>query len=525
MAHDNKAIPAKNHNPRHVLLILSLLALGGTLILLAATARGIGLSPDSAYYIGAARSLVRGRGLVAPFGDPQRQAMTHFAPLFPAVLALFGKTGIDPLEAARWLNSFLFGLHVLLAGLIVRRYAPASFWAPILGSFLMLTSVIALWVHSWAWSEPLFILLGLSGLWLLAEHLERPRPSFLVGASGLISLAWLTRYPGVALVVTGFVGIFLFSPERPLAKFRDCALFFGLGSLPIFLWICRNYLAAGSATNRELVFHSIRFANLAFGLGSVSEWVLPHGTSTLAGAVVLFGLTAFMVIAGTIVWSRERRCAGGPLYAAHLMPFLLVIFILAYFAVVILSMLFLDANITLDNRILAPIYVSTLFVLLCWGYRLFAESGRRSVTSVIPIVCIVFAAISTGRAAYAITYTRSQGLGYASVAWRSSVMMQEIKELPRGLTVFTNAPAAVYSVTGRASLPIPGKVDLYTLRVNENYGNELVEMRQHLATGAALLAYFNSSSWYLPSEKELREQLQLQPVRIFPEGAFYTATY
>ncbi len=522
---NERILPLKFGNAHYVLPALILFSLAGAIILLAATAQGIGLSPDSASYIGAARNLLHGHGLSVPFGNPQNRAMTHFAPLFPVALACLGKFGIDPLEAARWLNALLFGLNILLVGLMLRSYAPASFWTPILGSFLMLTSVIVLWVHSWAWSEPLFIFLGLSGLWLLARHLEHPKPPLLFGSSALIALAWLARYPGVALAAAGLVGILLLSRETTRVKFHDCAIFLGVSLVPISLWMLRNFSVAGSATNRRLAFHSIDTANFMLGLRSISAWMLPRGTSALFGGVMLISLLLCLTIAGAVVWAEEERQARE--FSGHVrsLPFLLAIFVLTYGATIIFSMLFLDANITLDNRILAPVHICVIVILLCWGHRLIGGADRNSIGTAACVACAFFAAVYAGRAAYAFAHTRKHGLGYSSAAWQNSAMMREIRSLPPSLTIFTNAPAAVYSVAGRASLPVPAKADLYTLRVNENYGDELVEMRRQLATGAALLAYFNSSSWHLPSEDELREQLRLQPVRTFPEGAFYTATY
>ena len=85
-------------------IFFALLGMAGLLL---ATRLGIGLSTDSAVYIGAARNLESGRGLTVPFGREIGAPLTIAPPLFSAMLAMIGFFGLDPLTGARWLNIFL----------------------------------------------------------------------------------------------------------------------------------------------------------------------------------------------------------------------------------------------------------------------------------------------------------------------------------------------------------------------------------------------------------------------------------
>src|SRR5687768_2666146 len=92
----------------------ALLVVGGVCalaLMLWTTALGAGVSPDSVLYIDAARNLLAGKGLVA-LGIP----LSHYPPGYPAVLALGGLAGIEPLAGARLLNALLFGLNAMLIG-------------------------------------------------------------------------------------------------------------------------------------------------------------------------------------------------------------------------------------------------------------------------------------------------------------------------------------------------------------------------------------------------------------------------
>ena len=96
------------------LAVLSLLA--GTAVLAATMRYGPGVSPDSAMYVAAARSLLDGAGFVGYDGLP----VAFWPPLYPAVLAAFGALGPDVVAVARWLGALVFGLVVFFSGRVSR---------------------------------------------------------------------------------------------------------------------------------------------------------------------------------------------------------------------------------------------------------------------------------------------------------------------------------------------------------------------------------------------------------------------
>ena len=131
-----------------ILAILLFLAGIGMLSLLFATTPGVGVTPDSVVYFDLARNISDGRGFVATNCEGKETPTTRFPPLFPALLALFGKAGIAPVLGARWLNLLLFGANILLVGLILRRYTNTSLYPAALGSFFMLSSPAMVETHS-----------------------------------------------------------------------------------------------------------------------------------------------------------------------------------------------------------------------------------------------------------------------------------------------------------------------------------------------------------------------------------------
>ena len=85
-------------------------------------------------------------------------------PLYPFILSLGQFIAIDPFEGARWLNSILFGLNIILICFVIKKYT-RSFGMGLAGALLMLLAWDVEKVHLMAQNESLFIFIML--LWFL----------------------------------------------------------------------------------------------------------------------------------------------------------------------------------------------------------------------------------------------------------------------------------------------------------------------------------------------------------------------
>ena len=135
-------------------LALSILGAAGVLLVLANTRLGAYTSDDTYYYIYPARDFLAGKGFHPSY---------IFAPLFPFALAGLGLFGLEALDAARWLNALLFGVNIVLVGILARRIGMQFIFA-LLAAALVLLSDLTVEIHSWAMSEALaftFMLLSL----------------------------------------------------------------------------------------------------------------------------------------------------------------------------------------------------------------------------------------------------------------------------------------------------------------------------------------------------------------------------
>ena len=99
--HNNCDMKTKANLTLMILIVLTMVAIAAILLI---TRWGVGLSPDSLVYVGAARSFAAGDGLMVPFGGVSGQAspMTHHAPMYSVLLSVSQIVGVDALIGGRF---------------------------------------------------------------------------------------------------------------------------------------------------------------------------------------------------------------------------------------------------------------------------------------------------------------------------------------------------------------------------------------------------------------------------------------
>jgi hypothetical protein len=505
------------------LLSVLILALASAGLVWYATAWGIGTSPDSVAYIGAARNLAAGQGLTVPFGGLVDGPMTHHAPLYPALLAAFGITGIDPADTARALGAFFMAANVLLAAFLVHNSLPRYSWSPILAGLLVGISPALLEIHSMAWTEPMFIFLGFLGLALLGRALEQNSGLLVAASAGLVGLAVLTRYAGLALIATGCLDILLQGNER-LAKRLATAASFGLVAItPLALWSIRNLSVTGTATSRSLNFHLIERSQLWQGMSTTSSWLLVPENAPTPIHLVALGLLG-LVTGAAILWLWRQRRPNQPVFG--ITGGMVGLFVPVYGFFLLLSISFFDANTPLDGRILSPLYFASVIILVVL-FSQFVEASQARFWRIALLSCTAMLVIGYGQAALSwLQSAHQQGIGFSARAWQQSSVMAEVRDLPAGILVYTNSPEAVYFNGNHRSLRLPRSFETVSQQANPNYDAEIAAVQQQLATGKAVVVFFtNLGRQTNPSEAELVDRLSLELVVDTLDGNIYISQH
>ncbi len=493
-------------------LALSLIAFMGMVLVLRATPQGLGLSDDSIAYIAGARSLVAGNGYREAWLASD-QPVTHFPPSFSAVLAFFGLFGIDPLHAVRWVNALLFGLNAALLGILGWRMTP-SLTAGLVLSALFVTSGEMFQVHAVAMSEPLFIFLSLLSFWMFDLYVERLPSStarwsgsegwlWLIACGTFVGMAYLTRYAGLALIAT-FVVTLLILHKSWRKRLVSIGIFLE-SILPWFLtWTIRNWLVAGNTTNRTFAWHPLTSENIRTGLRVFSGFFIPIESwrrdfvkqPVIIEAMIVLVLGAVLVWVIVTAWKYLSRPQDittplsphgrGEHGAREVISFTTGLYIFAYLALIVASMLMFDAATKFKLRILAPVLVSLMILLVAFG--IWVRNKRRGIVVMLTVLVL---GVSIYKQSITVKTWASSELGYASFQWYDSQAMAFLRELPEDVMIYTNEPGAVYLYTGRGCYVLPDRIDSATTQVHTNFEEGVAFMQADINQGKAVLAIFD----------------------------------
>jgi|GEM_PF-3308001 len=437
--------------------VLIALALAGVAAMVYMTPKGPGIYYDSVIYVDSARNLLLGKGYVSTLAVSSKVNLTHgerpltcFPPLFPLILALIGLWGPDPMNGAGGLNAFLFGLNILLVGLALRKYTRGSFYTSVLGSFLMLTSATMLSVHSIAQTEPLFLFLGTLGILLVMRYLRNGSRWALVAGSVAMALAFLTRYVGGALIVTGLVGILFVGSQAFSRRVMDGLIFLVVSVFPMGLFLMRNIYMAGDATGRSFSFHPVVadfFKVLFITMGS---WIFPGsnkvilfpGQDIFTGLILVVILTG-LIFSGVVLFHHkvEREEGKGIKEYLRNTPFLLLTFIGICLLLLFLSICFFDPSTRPNERHTSCLFMAGLILVLYLLHRTYHFSKRRGLRLGLITVSTVFAAGYLSAAIMCTVSYHKYGRGLTGKRWEVFRMISEKirRDMPE-VTVFTTGP-------------------------------------------------------------------------------------
>jgi 4-amino-4-deoxy-L-arabinose transferase-like glycosyltransferase len=475
---------------------------------------GAGVSPDSVVYITAARNLAAGRGLSVALDAGSFVRLAHYPPLYPATLAAPSVFGADPLVTARWLGAALFAANTVLTGCLA-FLASRSRAASLAAALLFLAAPPMVMAHTMAWSEPLFIAFVLCAIISLSAYLQMPRPWLLMAAAAAAALAFLTRYAGAAIVLAGIIALAWKGPPEWRQRLKVAAMFALGAAFPGAVWLMRNRLVAGTAADRLIMFHPPDAAMLARGLELAASWFFPLPAPT---GTALLGMLALVCAYPALM----RRWAAAPVEAGRCaVNTITTLWIVCYSSVVLASISFLDQEIPLDSRMLAPLYPTLVApVVALWSAAIRHDRSRLSVVGV-ALVSVVLCSEAAASMPW-IVLARREGIGYASRSWRASPLAGRLVELGRA-PVFSNAPEAVYLVTGLSAVSLPAKIDPRTRAPNPDYAEAVAAVGRRLSAEGGVLAYFKAVSWrwYLPPETELVTVLGLRPLAREVDGTVY----
>ena len=461
---------------RITLLLAALSALGMFLVLVRGSTYGVSVTPDSVAYISAARNLLAGNGFTQWNGS----SYVHAPPLFPLLLALTGIFGHDPADTAGYVNAFLCGLAIFLSSRwlwqhLRARPAPTSralqTWLLLWAAAVLVLSPTLLRIASFAWSEPLFILLTVSALFTFNTFLDTGKRASLVLAAIFTALACLTRYVGITIPAIMLL-LLLLRKDTLSKKTTDTVIYALIVGTPLSVWLLRNFLVSGTWTGpRAPAQYSFLF-NLKNMFVILADWVLPwpwvlemenllarlFSVEEVTPQHLLVPLIPTLLIFGIGAWICLTRL---PLH--HVRPIvLLATFTSVYLVFLIIAISVLEAD-PLSRRFLAPVYIPLLGIVVLflddlfhydlqrkllgtlrfpWVQNVFAEGRIAGLTVVVMALLSCWLWVPVNANAQHIRQALENGQdGYNSRTWAESEIIAHINENPCARCVFFSANA------------------------------------------------------------------------------------
>ncbi len=283
---------------RRVLIGQATLAAVGAAAVLIATRDDPVLSADSITYLSAAENLRDVDG----YRDFTGQQLAHFPPVFPALLAIGGRS-------LTWAALVGAAAAAVTAALLVGVLAARVRWpAAVAGGLLYVLAQAAIRTEQTVWSEGPYVALSLAMIYVLRREGVTTRRA--AGAGLLAGLGFLTRYAGAGLVVTGLVMVVVASRADRRRAVRCGGAYLGVSGSLATIWMARNLAATGDPLGPHfrggagesldtLVDHLVvALGRLVIDLDDVGPMTEP------AGAVALVGLLgAVMAVALQRRWN------------------------------------------------------------------------------------------------------------------------------------------------------------------------------------------------------------------------------
>lgn len=440
-----------------IVFLITLSVLSASLVLLREVTYGVWVSWDSMNYIDGANKLRTGSFLDAyPATTP---------PLFPILLASANLFAVDPRYIAGPLNAAAFGLSVFVAGQWLRSRIEAGFlivWACLAVTFsIPLTNAASV-----ALTEAVFILLTLLAIVEIDKFLNTSQRSSLIWAALYTALACMTRYAGIALMMTIVLLLIFQHNARLFESAKRIVMYLLIAITPLGLWLLRNLLFNGTLTGIRRPSNAIFQETLQQTNGVIAKWVYlnlsPGGVQVVVVVLVGIALLALMIAAGYSLIRPYRDAETWNNWSPYIT---FGTFTLVYISFIITSQMstHLDSP---GNRFLSPVYIPLLFTAVFTMDRFIRYQQKRRLLPTVgnwPIIGIIATAglnLLTAVLAIVLTFWLYQAVllnaaiiqksnagrygGFASPKWAHSEIIRYIQAHDISGVVYSNVPPAIY---------------------------------------------------------------------------------
>jgi hypothetical protein len=458
-----------------------------------------------------------------------------FPPLLPILLAPFERLGIASVDVLRLLNPLMLGASLGLLGLLAYRMT-RSIPLAVTGAALAMHAYV-LQLFGFVQSEPLYFVLSLLGLLMLATYLERGDRNLLTWFTVFASLACLTRVVGVSLVAAGAIALLAWSSGPIRARCIRASIVAGAALLPLLVFLVYGSVAAGPG-HRPIGWHPPSRSDYRDVLSTIDRWLVPtdpfgplSARSRLLYGLLLAGVFALVVVfAWTARRSRGPEPVSEPVSAvgnARVLP-LLAVYLGCYLASLVATrtLTYASSVFQFGGRLLIPAlpiaWLVVLGVIARWARRRLTPSTTTHVFVVVTVLGLAFAGIQLTRA-------RTEVFGWpdgpgVNPPLAASPTLQLLRRYPANTLVVTNDPGRAWYDDGFNAISVPATRVALSEEPNGNLNRDITQLRSLLAHGHGVVVYLDGlylTTMHLVGEARLKAAVPLHEVARTADGRVY----
>jgi hypothetical protein len=366
-------------------------------------------------------------------------------------------------------------------------------------------------------TEPLYLFLSLLGIEIFNKYQRDGQPlRWLAWLGGVGALLFLTRFVGLALVAACALVILIQAGRPWLVRLRDAAALVGISVLPMLTWMLRNYLAAESLANKNMSFTAIPAEQIADLVDIFEQLSFPLERIFMIGAAKAALSAAILIALAIRAWSFKTETNPADRIAAKPTAAVLAIYTVTYPAIVLISKVFIDKNVSFfEHRFVAPFFISlvilfTAFFSIGWErvWRRLRAAGfvyGLLLTLVYGSYCSVFVQKSY-------PYLRSlylNGGGYTETRYLESDFYNVLQSLPGDQVAFTDNIERLYLYTGK-----------YSYAFYDQTPETLAQVRQRMngKEGAFFVFFKHTAEW---NENTLAEFPEMELFYKHADGSIF----
>jgi hypothetical protein len=296
-------------------------------------------------------------------------------------------------------------------------------------------------------------------------------------------------------------------------------LFASIPCVMMGAWYVRNWSLSGRTTDFSLYYHPMLWDEVRHIPSVMRAWILPLDMPAKWSAVVVGA--ALVLLTVSWLWLSRRQTDD----KRSFLPECALLVSLAYAAMVVAGDLWLSAG-PINERYLTPMFILVVLgaVPVVHGVRV-AASNRLLRAGIVTIGLVLSASGVIRSVAWADHVRRTGGQGeYNGPKWRSSHLVQWVRNLHEDVPVYSNGPGALAYVTGRSVAGLPWRRDKYTLVDDPLFDAKMAQIKHDLRRSGGYVVWLARHMVYDPrlaEEREVAALLGLRPVLSFEDGTVY----